>query len=130
MADTKEAKVSPRLIGFIVVVMFLFGGTVGYIVRDARADVQVLRAANDARESAQQLATEAFRRTQVAAGTVALGVRAAAESTGVAIDQLTGDADATADVPDTAGAPAVPTPPAAASTSGRKSSGTAKSTKR
>jgi len=99
MPESADTKIPARVLPFLLVVMFLFGGTAGYIVRDVRADVQVLRVANDARESAQALATEVLRHGEVAAGAVTTGMRAAAESTAAAIERLAdkdGAADSTA----------------------------------
>jgi hypothetical protein len=89
MPDHTGTKISPRLATFMGAIMFLFGGTAGYIVRDVRADEQVLTAATEARQSAQSLAIQALQRGQLAAGTVAAGVRAAGESTAAAVGQLT-----------------------------------------
>jgi hypothetical protein len=93
MSTNNDTKIPSRLLGFLGVVMFLFGGTAGYIVRDVRADVQVLRAADQARENAQALATEALQRGQVAAETMSSGVRAAAESTAAAVQRLANKPD-------------------------------------
>lgn len=89
MPDNSGTKIPMRVLVFMGTVMFLFGGTAGYIVRDVRADAQVLRVTDDARENAQALATEVLRRGALVAGTLTSGVRAAAESTAAAVDHLT-----------------------------------------
>ena len=86
MSETK----TNRIVTFFLIVMFLFGTTVGYIVRDVRADEQISRAATDVRDELQALALEAMNRTGRAAADIAAGARAAAESTKAAVDELTG----------------------------------------
>jgi len=93
MPDSSDTKISSKMLRFLVAVMFLFGGTAGYIVRDVRADEQVLHAVDGARASAEAIATEALQRTQAAAGIVTSGMRVAAESTSAAVQALAGGTD-------------------------------------
>lgn len=81
------------LLGLTLLVMFLFGGTVGYIVRDVRADEQVRQAAAEARRDLQQTALEALERVQRAGADLSAGAKAAAESTKAAVDELAGDGE-------------------------------------
>lgn len=70
--------------GFLMLVMFLFGGTVGYIARDVRADEQIKEAADQARQDVQQATLETLQRVERAGSALVRGVAATAESTGVA----------------------------------------------
>lgn len=70
--------------GVLLLVMFLFGGTVGYIARDVRADEQIKEAAEQARQDVQQATVETMRRMERAGSALVRGVAATAESTGAA----------------------------------------------
>ncbi len=71
--------------GFLMLIMFLFGGTVGYIARDVRADEQVKQAAADARQDVQQATLETLQRLERAGTALVHGVAATAESTKSAV---------------------------------------------
>jgi len=49
--------------GLMMLLMFLFGGTVGYIARDVRADEEIKRAASDARLDAPGAPGRRWRRS-------------------------------------------------------------------
>jgi len=74
--------------GLVPIVMFLFGAAVGYIVRDARADAQVIRMVADARRESQQSAEQAVAQVERAAKTMGGGLKVAAESTKAAVDKV------------------------------------------
>jgi sensor domain CHASE-containing protein len=63
-----------------VVLAFLFGIAVGYIVRDLRADEQVKQAAVEARRELEQSANTAIQRVQQVGAVLGQGVKATAES--------------------------------------------------
>jgi hypothetical protein len=73
--------------GLMMLLMFLFGGTVGYIARDVRADEEIKRAASDARLEVQQTTLETFQRLERAGQALVRGVSATAESTRAAVGQ-------------------------------------------
>ncbi len=73
--------------GFLMLIMFLFGGAVGYIARDVRADAQVKQAAADARQDVQQATLEALQRVERAGTALVRGVAATAESTRSAVKE-------------------------------------------
>lgn len=75
--------------GLMLLLMFLFGGTVGYIARDVRADEEIKRAAADARLEVQQVSLETFQRLERAGQALVRGVSATAESTRAAVSEPT-----------------------------------------
>lgn len=83
MSETKER--APSVWGLMMLIMFLFGGTVGYIARDIRADEQVKQAAAQARLEVQQASLETFQRLERAGQALVRGVSATAESTRAAV---------------------------------------------
>lgn len=83
MAD--GIKLSKPGLAAIFVVVFLFGGAVGYIVRDVRADEQVTAAATQARQQVEETALGVMQRAEDAGATFAGGLTAAAESTKAAV---------------------------------------------
>lgn len=85
MGTNTGMQMSHRGLAAIFVVIFLFGGAVGYIVRDVRADEQVKAAAVDARQDVEQTATSLMQRAREASATLAGGLSAAAESTKAAV---------------------------------------------
>ncbi len=94
--------------GLMLLLMFLFGGTVGYIARDVRADEQVKQAAADARLEVQQATLETFQRLERAGQALVRGVSATAESMKTAVGERPAQAK---EKPDLAlSAPAKPAP--------------------
>lgn len=87
MPDTKEKERAASVYGFLMLVMFLFGGTVGYIARDVRADQQIRQAASDARQDVQQATLETFQRLERAGQALVRGVAVTAESTKSAVTE-------------------------------------------
>jgi hypothetical protein len=85
MSETKER--AQGTWGLLLLLMFLFGGAVGYIARDVRADEEVKRAAADARLEVQQATLETFQRLERAGQALVRGVSATAESTRAAVAQ-------------------------------------------
>lgn len=85
MSTNTGMQVSHRGLAAIFVVVFLFGGAVGYIVRDVRADEQVKTAAVDARQDVEQTAASIVERAKEASATFAGGLSVAAESTKAAV---------------------------------------------
>jgi len=86
MADNTSQ--SRGMVGFVLVVMFLFGGTVGYIVRDVGADAQLLSLVAEARRESQQTAAQTASQVERAAATVRGGLKAVAESAKAAVEQV------------------------------------------
>lgn len=82
-----ETQGSRGVWGVLMLVMFLFGGTVGYIARDVRADEQIKEAAEQARQDVQQATLETLQRVERAGTALVRGVAATAESTGAAAAQ-------------------------------------------
>ena len=85
MPETTERQTSPW--GLMMLLMFLFGGTVGYIARDVRADEQIKQAAAQARLDMQQASLETFHRLERAGQALVRGVSATAESTRAAVTE-------------------------------------------
>ena len=85
MPETTERQKSPW--GLMMLLMFLFGGTVGYIARDVRADEQIKQAAEQARLDVQQASLETFQRLERAGQALVRGVSATAESTRAAVTE-------------------------------------------
>ena len=83
MTEIREG--SRGIWGLLMLVMFLFGGTVGYIARDVRADEQIKEAADQARQDVQHATMETLQRVQSAGSALVRGVAATAESTGAAV---------------------------------------------
>ncbi len=83
MTETKEG--IRGIWGFLMLIMFLFGGTVGYIARDVRADEQIQQAAAEARQDVQQATLETLQRAERAGTALIRGVAATAESTRSAV---------------------------------------------
>ncbi len=77
----------PGIWGLMMLVMFLFGGTVGYIARDVRADEQIKQAAAQARQDVQQASLETMQRLERAGQAIVRGVSATAESTRAAVSE-------------------------------------------
>jgi len=86
VTDTREMR---GMSSGLLIVMFLFGGALGYIVRDLRADAEVKQLAASARRDVEQAAVTAVERAQQVGSALGHGVTATAESTKAALTEST-----------------------------------------
>jgi hypothetical protein len=111
MSSNTEQHVPPRMLYFIPVVMFLFGGTVGYIARDVRADTQLMYAITGAGQRVQHVAEAVQRSPRLSVPTTTVSGTATPDSEVVVADEPTTPAPAAAQRPPaTSGADAAKQP--------------------
>lgn len=96
MSEEKRDSHVNRLQTLLFAVLFLLGGTIGYIVRDVRADRQVMKVAAATQEAITETAADVASRARRAGSDMVGGMRVAADSAQAAVEEFTRD---TSDTP-------------------------------